>query len=147
MKKLLLSALFLPFAGTAGLRGNATYGIATSNPNSVEIRSGEWPMNMERTVDRSGVTYSLIFRNQQEEKEVILDTLVFPNLQQLNYFGQALTALKAGNNGDIANFKTYTLKRADKKFDGVWYILRAAYGITDFRQTEADLMNKTIKSW
>ncbi len=142
MKKLLLSTLFLPFAGTAGW-----HGIPSSNPNSVEIRSGEWPMNLEKNVDRSGVTYSLIFRNQQEEQTVILDTLVFADLQQLNYFGKALTVLKAGNNGDIANFKNYSLKRADKKFEGVWYILRAAYGITDFQQPEADLMNKTIKSW
>ena len=142
MKKLLLSVLLLPLAGTVGL-----HGTKSPNPNAVEIRSGEWPMSMERAADRSGVSYSLIFRNQGEEKDIILDTLVFPNLQQLNYFGKALTALKAGNNGDIATFKNYTLKRVDKKFDGVWYILRAAYGITDFRQQEADLMNKTIQGW
>lgn len=140
MKKLLLSTLFLPIAAWHGTP-------SSSFTNSVEIRSGEWPMNMEKTVDRSGVTYSLIFRDQQHEQDVILDTLIFPDQRQLNYFGQALTALKAGNNGDIANFKTYTLKRADKKYDGVWYILRAAYGITDFKQPEADLMSKTIKSW
>jgi hypothetical protein len=142
MKKLILSALFLPFAGIAGL-----HIVPPPSTNSVEIRSGEWPMSLERGVERSGASFYLIFRDQQHERDVILDTLVFADAQQLNYFGKALTVLKTGNNGDIANFKDYTLKRADKKYEGVWYILRAAYGITDFQQPEADLMCKTIKSW
>jgi len=138
MKRLLLSILIFPVAGIVS--------VYRSSPteNLVEIRSGEWPMNLQRDVSRRGTSYSLIFRDQQVESTVVLDTLVFSDLGQLKYFGQALSTLKVGHNGDIANFKGYSLKRADKKFDGVWYMLRTKFCLTDFRQPEADLMNKTI---
>ena len=76
---------------------------------------------------------------------VSLDTLTFANLGQLKYFGDALSALKVGHNGDIANFKDYSISRADKKFEGIWYILRYQEGSTSFQQPEADIMGKTIK--
>ena len=139
MKQLLLSVLIFPVIGIVGLYRNSP------TENLVEIRSGEWPMNLERDVSRHGTNYSLIFRDQQVESTVVLDTLVFSNLGQLKYFGQALDVLKTGHNGDIANFAAYSVKRADKKFDGVWYILRTKFCLTDFQQPEADLMNKTIK--
>lgn len=139
MKRLILSALLLPFAGKAGLHS------AHSADNLVEVRSGQWPINLERNTDRSGTSYSIIFRDQQVMNGEVLDTLVFSNLEQLKYFEKALTVLKTGHNGDIARFKDYTLKRADKKFDGVWYILQPKYGTTDFQQPEADIMTKTIR--
>jgi hypothetical protein len=77
----------------------------------------------------------------------VLDTLVFEDRVQLQYFDKALTALKKGNNGDIAEFKTYSVKRSDKKGKDVWYILRDKYGLTDFQQTDADIISKAIKSW
>ena len=73
------------------------------------------------------------------------DTLAFSDVQQLKYFEKGLTALKNGNNGDIATFKDYSIKRADKKYDGTWYILRIKFGLTDFKQTEADILTKTIR--
>lgn len=141
MKKLFLSVLFIPFADAAGVQRIPSL----STTHLAEVRSGEWPMDLERDVDRRDTFYSLIFRDQQVEDWVVMDTLAFPNLQQLKYLGQALTVLKGGHNGDIANFKDYSIKRADKKFDGVWYILRDKYGLTDFQQPEADIMCKTIK--
>lgn len=116
-----------------------------SATNLADVRTGVWPMNLERDIDRRDTSYSLIFRDQQYENVVVMDTLEFENLGQLKYFGQALNVLKKGNNGDIANFKDYSIKRADKKFDGgVWYILRIKFGLTDFQQPEADIMCKTI---
>ena len=141
MKKLFLSVLFIPFAGTAGLQRIPSL----STTHLAEVRSGEWPMDLERDVERRDTFYSLIFRDQQVGDAVVMDTLDFPNLQQLKYLGQALTVLKGGHNGDIANFKGYSIKRADKRFDGVWYILRDKFGLTDFQQPEADIMCKTIK--
>jgi hypothetical protein len=139
MKKLILCALLLPFAGKAGLNS------ARFSENLVEVRSGTWPINLERNTDRTGISYSLIFRDQQVMNGEVLDTLVFSNLEQLKYFEKALSALKTGHNGDIARFKDYTLKRADKKYEGVWYILQPKWGTTDFQQPEADIMSKTIK--
>ena len=102
-------------------------------------------MDLERDVDRRDTSYSLIFRDQHVEDVVVMDTLAFPNLQQLKYLEKALTVLKSGHNGDIARFSNYSIKRADKKFDGVWYMLTDKYGLTDFQQPEADIMCKTIK--
>jgi len=139
MKKLILSALMLPFAGGFSPRHPA------AGANLVEIRSGEWPMNLEKESDGSGVSYALIFRDQEYTTVVILDTLPFPNLEQLKYFGKALSTLKAGNNGDIAQFKDYSIKRADKRFESTRYILRIKWGIVDFQQPEADIMINAIK--
>jgi hypothetical protein len=142
MKRFILSALLMPLA--AGRPGfDQADPIST---NLVEVRSGIWPMTLERTIDRPDTTYSLQFRDQQVINGVVLDTLPFPNLQQLKYFGKALSALKNGNNGDIAKFKDYSVKRADKKGEGTWYLLRYQWGLTDFQQPEADIMIKTIRS-
>ena len=108
MKKLILSAFFLPFAGKTGF-----YSVHSPSNNVIEIRSGDWPMNLEQ----DGATYSLIFRDQEVMNAVRLDTLPFPNVEQLRYFGKALSTLKAGHNGDIAQFKDYSIKRAEKKFE------------------------------
>jgi len=133
MKKLILFSLFLPI-------------MHSTSTNLVEVRSGDWPINLERTVERSDTSYSLLFRDQQVMNEVVMDTLEFPNLEQLRYFQQGLSALKTGNNGDIAKYKDYSIKRAQQKNEGIWYILRIKWGLTSFQQPEADLMIKTIKN-
>jgi len=137
MKRLILFSLLIPFAGFDNFPSSST--------NLVEVRTGDWPITLERTIERRDTTYSLQFRDQQVLTDVMLDTLSFPNLEQLRYFEKALTFLKTGHNGDIAKFKNYTIKRAEKKYEGVWYILRLKYGSTDFRQPEADIMIKTIR--
>ncbi|HLI92711.1 MAG TPA: hypothetical protein VKU83_03855 [Puia sp.] len=138
MKKRCLSFLLFPFTAFSWLSLDPT------SINLADVRTGEWPIRLEKDIDDQGATYSLIFRDQQLETAVVMDTLVFQDLAKLRYFAQALEVLKKGHNGDIANFKNFTLKRADKRFDGVWYMLRIKYGLTDFQQPEADIMCKTI---
>jgi hypothetical protein len=130
MKKLLLSLLFLPFA-------------KMGPTNSIEIRGGKWPINMES----DGRSYMLIFRDQQVMVAEVYDTVEFANRKQLVYLDSALSVLKRGNDGDEANFSSYSVKRADKKFDGRWYILRTKYSSTNFRQSEADAISKTIRGF
>jgi hypothetical protein len=137
MKKLILPVVFVLLAGFHSRPRNLP-------ENIVEVRGGAWPINLERNADGVG-TYSLIYRNQEVMNGVSLDTLTFPNADQLKYFAKGLDALKGGHNGDIANFKDYTLSRADKKFDGIWYLLRYQFGSTSFKQPEADIMGKTIR--
>ena len=122
-------------------------GAASPKNASVEVRGGAWPINLERTTDRQGVSFSLIFRDESMTNGVLLDTLDFESVEQLRYLGKGLTALKNGNNGDIARFKDYTITRADKRPKVVWYILRPQYGTTSFQQAEADIINKTIAGW
>jgi hypothetical protein len=121
--------------------------VGSPRTMSVEIRGGAWPINLERTKDRPGVSFSLIFRDESEMQATVLDTLDFADAEQLRYFGKGLTVLQHGNNGDIARFKDYTLTRADKKVGGVFYILRPQYGTTSFQQPEADVIKKTIQQW
>ena len=130
MKKLLLSLLLLPFA-------------KMGPTNSVEIRTGKWPISFES----GGKSYSLIFRDQQVLMEEVYDTLVFANRAQLVYLDSALSVLKRGHDGDEASFSNYSVKRANKKFDGWWYILRTKYSTCDFRQPEADAISKAIRSF
>jgi hypothetical protein len=136
MKK--LTFFFFPFTILSWLPLDPTAS------NLADIRTGKWPINLERDIDRRDTSYSLIFRDQHYEDGVVMDTLGFENLRQLKYLGQALDVLKKGHNGDIANFSNYSIKRADKRYDGVWYILRDKWGLTDFQQPEADIMCKTI---
>jgi len=137
MKKLILPIVFVLLAGFHSRPRNLPESI-------VEVRGGAWPINLERNADGIG-TYSLIYRNQEVMSGVSLDTLTFPNVEQLKYFAKGLDALKGGHNGDIATFKDYKLSRADKKFEGIWYLLRYQFGSTSFQQPEADIMGKTIK--
>lgn len=122
-----------------------------SATNLADVRSGKWPISLERDIDQQDnnqldTSYSLIFRDMQVEQGVVMDTLEFRDLGQLKYFGQALDVLKKGQNGDIANFSDFSIKRADNRIEGgVWYILRPKYGQTNFQQPEADIMCKTIK--
>ena len=142
MKKALLVGILLIFSGYTLLHSTRLF-----STDDVEIRSGTWPITLERTIDRSGASYTLMFRDQGVMTGVVMDTLSFSDKAQLQYLGKALVSLKNGSNGDIAKFKDYSVKRADKKYDGVWYILRYQWGSTDFQQPEADMINKTIRSW
>ena len=139
MKKLLLSAIFLPFAGGAG------FGVDPSTTNLADVRTGKWPINLERWVERRDTSYVLIFRDQQVMNAEVLDTLPFANRGQLHYLDQALTSLKKASNGEIATFKDYSIKRADKKFEGIYYLLRYKEGAVEFRQPEADILSATIR--
>ncbi|HVU56972.1 MAG TPA: hypothetical protein VHD83_18045 [Puia sp.] len=130
MKKLFLSLLLLSFA-------------RTGPNNAVEIRTGKWPISLER----NGGSYSLIFRNQQEMQAEVYDTVEFKNKGQLVYLDSALMILKRGHDGDEATFSNYSVKRADKKFDGMWYILKTKYATTDFRQREADVLSQAIRGF
>jgi len=120
-------------------------GVRKPTDQLVEIRSGTWPMNLERTIEARDTSYALLFRDQQVLNDVVMDTLPFVNLVQLKYLEQALSALKKGTNGDIAKFKDYSVKRADVKGQGTWYILRYQWGLTNFQQPEADIIIEAIK--
>lgn len=140
MKKLILSLLFIHAAGKAGFN--------TLHANSavlLEVRTGQWPITLEKTNEIPHITYFLQFRDEHVLTSTLLDTLPFADLTQLKYFGQGLSALKSGTNGDIAKFKDYSVKRSESKKDGKWYILRYQWGLTNFQQREADTLINTIK--
>lgn len=139
MKKLLFSFALFPLVGNSGFNGEPI------TKNLAEVRTGAWPINLERWIARRDTSYALIFRDEAIMNGTVLDTLPFPDIQQLRYFQKALDALKKSENGETANFKDYTIKRADTRIEGTSYILRYQDGETVFKQPEADILRSTIK--
>jgi hypothetical protein len=140
MKNLIFLSLFLPFAAKAQFTI-----VNTSTTDLVELRSGDWPLSLQRIIKESDTCYALQFRDEGYSTESIMATLRFPNLEQLRYFQKALSALKKGSTGDIAKFKDYTLKRLDVKKEGVSYVLNCSLGeTTNFRQSDADKIIATV---
>lgn len=140
MKKLILSLIIIPFAGRAGFNSQHIHSAVL-----LEVRSGDWPISLEKKTENQQTSYFLQFRDQQVLTGILLDTLPFPDLTQLKYFEKALSVLKNGTNGDIAKFKDYSVKRAESRKDGKWYILRYQWGLTNFQQHEADTLISTIR--
>ncbi len=140
MKKSILISFIIPFASIAGfnMENNATI-------NLLEVRPDPWPINLQRIINKTDTSYALEFRDQQVLTGVMLDTLPFANLEQLKYFEKGLSVLKKGTNGDIANYKDYSIKRIDVIKEPTWYLLRFDGALTNFQQPEADKMIVTIK--
>jgi len=81
MKKLILCALFIPMANKQG----ANHELPSAT-NLVEVRSGEWPINLERDIDNGDTSYALLFRGMQVLTMVMMDTVAFDNVTELKYF-------------------------------------------------------------
>ena len=111
----------------------------------VDVRAGDWPISLEKAEGKKIAAYFLQFRDQQVLTGVVMDTLPFSDIGQLKYLEKALTALKSGTNGDIAKFKDYSIKRTDSRTDGRSYLLRLRWGLTNFRQPEADTLVSAIR--
>lgn len=148
MKKLLLLFFFAPFFS------KAQFTLTNSSTTSlVELRTGTWPLDLQKVIKESDTCYVLQFRDQQVTNDVNMATLRFGNLEQLRFFEKGLLALKSGSTGEIANYKNYTIKRVDvrklgdAKQNGVWYTITCGDGpVTNFQQAEADKMIATIKT-
>src|SRR5450432_4253861 len=135
MKNLLFLILIFPLAMKAQFKI-----VNSATINIVDVRQGTWPINLQRITKPNDTCYVLQFRTQEFNNSVIIKTLKFCNLEQLKYFQQGLAALKSGNNGDVAEFKDYTIKRVDIYKESTSYILTCDGGLTNFQQPEADRM-------
>jgi len=142
MKRLIVLLLVIPFFS------KAQFTIVNNSTTSlVDLRTGTWPLSLQRIIKETDTVYALQFRDQGYTNDVITSMLRFSNVEQLRYFEKALSALKNGSTGDIAKFKDYTIKRLDVKKEGVYYIINcaAAGETTNFQQGEADKMIAAIK--
>jgi hypothetical protein len=139
MKKFLVLILLFPLAMKAQFKI-----VNSATINIIDVRQGTWPISLQRITKPSDTCYVLQFRTQEYNNSVIIKTLKFRDLGQLKYFQQGLSALKSGNNGDVAEFKDYTIKRVDVYKEGTSYILTCDGGLTNFQQNEADRMIAAI---
>src|SRR6201991_3245504 len=140
MKKLVLLAVLIPFL----TKTNAQFTLTNSSTTSIcELRASTttWPLDLQRVIKQRDTSYVLSFRDQQYANVVSMSTLKFKDKGQLKYFQQALSSLAQLESGTIANFKDYTIKRADvkkdkieglkkdaTKKDEVWYLLTCEDG-------------------
>ncbi len=139
MKKFLILILFAPLAMKAQFK------IVNSATTSIsDVRQGTWPISLLRVTKQNDTCYVLQFRTQEYNNSVIIKTLKFCDIKQLKYFQQGLIALKTGNNGDVAEFKDYTIKRVDIYKEQTSYILTCDGGLTNFQQPEAERMIAAI---
>ena len=142
MKKIALILTILPVLAKAQFKI-----VNTATINLVELRSGTWPITLQRITKESDTTYVLLFRDQEYTNTENMTTLRFRDMDQLKYFQKGLSALKNGTNGDIAKFLEYTIKRSDVKREGIWYILTCSDGtLTNFQQPEADKLIAAIST-
>lgn len=139
MKKLLLLILLFPLVMKAQFKI-----VNSATTNLADVRQGTWPISLLRITKHSDTCYVLQFRTQEYNNSVIIKTLKFCDVKQLKYFQQGLAALKTGNNGDVAEFKDYTIKRVDIYKEQTSYILTCDGGLTNFQQPEADRMMAAI---
>ena len=149
MKKLLILVLFVPFLS------RAQFTVSNNSTTSlVELRTGDWPLDLQRIIKNTDTCYVLQFRDQQVTSDVNMATLRFGDVGQLRWFEKGLTTLKStGSNGETLNYKDYTLKRMDVKSDKdprkyiIWYLVISNNGpLTNFQQSEADKMIAAIKT-
>jgi hypothetical protein len=114
MKKLILIALIVPFFTK---KSEAQFTLSNSSTVSlVELRSASdaWPLDLQRVIKQTDTSYALNFRDQQYANTVVMSTLKFKDKAQVKYFQQALSSLTSLGTGTTANFKGFSIKRADK---------------------------------
>ena len=112
MKKLVLLLLLIPFV--TGIKAQFTL-TNSSSVSLVELRPGTdtWPLDLQRVIKQKDTTYALNFRDQQFANSVVMTSLKFKDKEQLKYFQQALSSLATLGTGTTANFKGFSIKRAD----------------------------------
>jgi len=113
MKKFVLLALIAPFFTQ---KSEAQFTLTNSSTVSlVELRSAAdtWPLDLQRIIKQTDTSYALLFRDQQFTNTTVMSTLKFKDKAQLKYFQQALSSLSSLGTGTTANFKGFSIKRAD----------------------------------
>ena len=135
MKQLLLLPLFLHFGG-GKFTGTAQYPTV----DLMQVRLAPWPINIQRVIYYTDTCYAIQFRDQGAMNAVAIKTLDLETMNQLKYFKDGLTALKKGNNGDVAEFKNYSIKRVGTKKENSWYILSYDGAVTNFQEPQLNRM-------
>jgi len=153
MKKLIFLFVLLPFVV---VKAKAQFTISnTSTITIAELRSGDWPLQLQRIVKHNDTMYLLTFRDKQYPNNHNVSTLKFGNLVQLRYLEQGLSYLMTADDGTEATYKGFSIKRTDdksmdrkakKKVAKFTLICTEEGDVTDIQQGEADALVKAIKS-
>jgi hypothetical protein len=135
MKYLFLISLFLHTHGGSLYKSSQYPEI-----DLMQVRVGTWPINLQRVVYYTDTCYAIQFRDQHAMNAVTFKTMDLETLEQLKYFKEGLTTLKKGHNGDIAEFRNYSIKKVGMRKEDSWYMLSYDGAITNFQEAQANRM-------
>ncbi len=151
MKKLIFLFVFLPLIA---VKAKAQFTITnTSTITIADLRSGDWPLRLERIVKKNDTIYLLSFRDKQYPNTHNISTLKFGDLTQLRYLEQGLSYLMTADDGTEATYKAFSIKRTDdknldaktrKKLVKYTLICKEQGDVTDIQPGEADALVKAI---
>lgn len=152
MKKLVFLFAILSFIVA---KAKAQFTITnTSTITIADLRSGDWPLRLERIVKKNDTIYMLSFRDKQYPNTHNISTLKFGDLTQLRYLQEGLSYLMKSDDGTEANYKSFSIKRTDdknidartkKKSVKYTLICKDEGDVTDIQPGEADALVKAIQ--
>jgi hypothetical protein len=134
MKYLLVFSFFLHHSG--GYRFTRDY----PEVDLMQVRLAPWPINLQRVIYYTDTCYAIQFRDQSAMNSVTYKTMDLETIGQLKYFKEGLLSLKKGSDGDIAEFRNYSIKKVYKKKGDAWYILSYDGAVTNFQEAQANRM-------
>ncbi len=135
MKQLLLISIFMHLHSETPL--NKAY---YPTIDLMTVRTDPWIINLQRVIYYTDTCYAIQFRDQSILNAVNIKTMDLETLGQLKYFREGLTTLKKGNNGDVAEFRNYSIKKVGTKKENSWYILSYDGAVTNFQESQANRM-------
>jgi hypothetical protein len=142
MKQLLLLSFFMHFHSGTPLNKTCYPTV-----DLVTVRTDPWVINLQRVIYYTDTCYAIQFRDQSVLNAVIVKTLDLETLEQLKYFREGLATLKKGNNGDVAEFRNYSIKKVGTKKENSWYILSYDGAVTNFQETQVNRMIYIINNF
>jgi hypothetical protein len=142
MKQLLVIPFLFHLSGTASIKR-----VFYPDVDLVQVRLAPWPINMQRVIYYTDTCYAIQFRDQSAMNAVLYKTLDFETMEQLKYFRDGINTLKKGQNGDVAEFRNYTLKKVGTKKENSWYILSYDGAVTNFQEAQANRMLFIVNSY
>ncbi|HSZ32256.1 MAG TPA: hypothetical protein VK772_03045, partial [Puia sp.] len=106
MKQILLIFLFLHTRHDTRMETNRYPTV-----DLINVRLAPWPINLQRVIYYTDTCYALQFRDQGVMNATNIKTMEIYNMDQLKYLKLGLTTLTKGANGDVAEFKDYSIKK------------------------------------
>jgi hypothetical protein len=135
MKQLLLIPLFFHMSSGSWLK-KALYPTV----DLMTVRLEPWPINLQRVIYFTDTCYAFQFRDQSTMNSVAIKTLDLETIEQLKYFREGLMTLKKGANGDVAEYRNYSIKKVGTKKENSWYILSYGGAVTNFQEPQVNRM-------
>jgi len=142
MKQLLLIPLFLHMSS-----GSLVKKSFYPTVDLMAVRLEPWPINLQRVIYYTDTCYAFQFRDQSAMNNVAIKTLDLETMEQLKYFKEGLITLKKGANGDVAEYRNYSIKKVGTKKENSWYILSYGGAVTNFQEPQVNRMIFIINSF